>query len=78
MKVNKKLLQQHISNSTGKIVTLKDISNLQTVTNKHHSNNLESVVAMLRRIEGKRYYGSGGVKKGWKVLFKVQFWNLIG
>ena len=29
MKVNKKLLQQHISNKTGKRVTLKDISSIQ-------------------------------------------------
>ena len=33
MKVNKKLLQQHLSITTGKVVTLKDISNIQSEGN---------------------------------------------
>ena len=51
MKVNKKLLQQHISESTGKVVTLKDISNVQTSLNKPEES-IESVVKTLRKIEG--------------------------
>ena len=30
MKVNKKLLQQHLTVTAGKVVTLKEISNIQT------------------------------------------------
>ena len=30
VKVNKKLLQQHLSSTTGKVVTLKDIANIQS------------------------------------------------
>ena len=52
LKVNKKLLQQHLSKKTKKIVTLKDISNIQTQVNKQYSNDLESLVATLRGIEG--------------------------
>ena len=53
MKVNKKLLQQHLSETTGKIVTLKDnITNIQTGLTKPDENNLESVVSTLRKIEG--------------------------
>ena len=51
MKVNKKLLQQHISNKTGKRVTLKDISNIQGKMNAGCS--LDSLVARLRESEGK-------------------------
>lgn len=52
MKVNKKLLQQHLSESTGKVVTLKDITNVQTGLSKPDDSNLESVVNTLRKIEG--------------------------
>ena len=51
MKVNKKLLQQHISNKTGKRVTLKDISNIQGKMNAGCS--LDSLVSRLRESEGK-------------------------
>lgn len=54
MKVNKKLLQQHLSEATGKIITLKDITNIQTGTSKDDDgNNLETLVDRLRRMEGK-------------------------
>ena len=53
MNVNKKLLQQHLSESTGKVVTLKDITNIWTGLSKPDENNLESVVSTLRKIEGK-------------------------
>ena len=52
MKVNKKLLQQHLSGSTGKVVTLKDITNIQTGLSKPDDSNLESVINSLRKIEG--------------------------
>lgn len=52
MKVNKKLLQQHLSETTGRVVTLKDITNIQTGLTKPDENNLESVVSTLRKIEG--------------------------
>ncbi len=53
MKVNKKMLQQHLSVKTGKVVTLKDITNIQTGLHTHaDGNNLEAVVARLRAIDG--------------------------
>ena len=55
MKVNKKLLQQHLSHTSGKVVTLKDITNIQTGFSKPDENNLESVVSTLRKIEGNDY-----------------------
>lgn len=55
MKVNKKLLQQHLSQTTGKVITLKDITNVQTGLNQSHSdgNNLEILVAHLKALEGR-------------------------
>ena len=42
MKVNKKLLQQHLSVTAGMVVTLKDISNIQTgLVSKEDGNNLD-------------------------------------
>ena len=53
MKVIKKLLQQHLSEKTGKVVTLKDISNIQTrLSSQSDGNNLEALVARLRAING--------------------------
>ena len=60
MKVNKKLLQQHLSDTTGKVVTLKDISNVQTSINSHTDrNNIEALVARLQAIKGKLMYELG-------------------
>lgn len=53
MKVNKKLLQQHLSETTGKVVTLKDISNMQTSISRPDES-IEAVVDTLRKIEGKQ------------------------
>ena len=52
MKVNTQLLQQHLSESTGKVITLKDLSNVQTSLNKSDENSLENVISILQRIEG--------------------------
>ena len=53
MKVNKKLLQQHLSEATGKIITLRDITNIQVGSSKNeHGNNLELLVSKLRKVEG--------------------------
>ena len=53
MKVNIKLVQQHLT-STGRVVILKDITNMQTQVNaaKGDGNNLNAVVSRLREIEG--------------------------
>ena len=45
-KVNKKLLQQHLNESSGKVVTLKDISNISTGVKK-------GLVTKLKGIKGK-------------------------
>lgn len=54
LKVNKKLLQQHVSSSTSKVVTLKDISNVQTgLQQKTDRNDLDALVAKLKAVDGK-------------------------
>ena len=53
MKVNKKLLQQHLSSTTGKVVTLKDITNIQSEVNA--GCDLDVLVTRLRESEGTRY-----------------------
>ena len=56
MKVDKKLLQQHLSKKTGKIVTLKDISNVQTsIRESSDRNDLGALTTQLRSIEGKAF-----------------------
>jgi len=53
LKVNKKLLQQHISECTQKVVTLKDISNIQTgLRSKKNRNDISAVVSKLKAMEG--------------------------
>ena len=53
MKVNKKLLQQHMSGKTGRVVTLKDISNIQTaIREKSDKNDLSALTNRLRSIKG--------------------------
>ena len=54
MKVDKKLLQQHLSGKSGKVVTLKDISNVQTsIRESSAKNDIEALTARLRSIKGK-------------------------
>ena len=49
LKVNKKLLRDHVANKTGQIVTLKDIANVQTAVKGCASrNDLQIVVEMLK------------------------------
>ena len=53
MKVSKKLVQQHLSVTVGKVVTLKDISNIQTgLVSKEDENNLDALVKKLRDMSG--------------------------
>lgn len=53
MKVNKKLLQQHLSEATGQIVTLRDITNIGVGSNRNEDgNDLKSLVSRLRKLEG--------------------------
>ena len=49
LKANKKLVQQHLSKSTGKIITLKDLSN---VKGPKQQVNLEEIILRLKSIEG--------------------------
>ena len=56
LKVNKKLLQQNMTESTGKVITLRDISNVPTgKCPKQDRNNLEAIITKLKDIEGKLY-----------------------
>ena len=54
MQANKKLVQQHISKTSGKVVTLKDLSNLraQMEVKSGNSTELEALVEDLTAIEG--------------------------
>ena len=54
LKVNKQLLQQHLCTRTGKVVTLKDITNVQIGLRHSASegNNLEKLVKRLKSIDG--------------------------
>ena len=57
MKVNKQLLQQHLTSTTGKVVTLKDISNIQSEINRANSDcDLDALVTRLRANEGSSTY----------------------
>ena len=54
LKVNKKLLQQKLSAESGKIVTLKDISNIATQMNAGEKcNDLENTINTLQKQYGK-------------------------
>ena len=54
VKANKKILQHKLSQETGKAVTLKDITNLQSsLQNKSTRNNLEASVEKLTDTYGK-------------------------
>ena len=50
LKANKKLLQQHIHNKCGKIVTLKDLHNLAGTTGLRH--NVEELVEEMKQTKG--------------------------
>ena len=52
MRVNNKLLQQHLSQSIGKIITLKDISNIKHSIRGTDGNDLVKVSTYLKAIEG--------------------------
>ena len=53
MRVNKRLLQQHLSVKPRKVVTLKDTSNIQTgLVSKDDGNNLDDLVKKLRDMSG--------------------------
>jgi uncharacterized protein YerC len=52
--VNKKLLQLHIQQVTGKVITLKDLSNVRTQLNDQATkNDLAAVVEQLQQIKGR-------------------------
>ena len=65
VKVNKKLLRHHLSERTGKVVTLRDITNVQAgCREQSDKNNLEALVARLTAIDGK-------VFKYFKHIFEI-------
>lgn len=56
MKANKKLIQQQLSQETGNIILLKDLSNIATAHNKEKSrNDLEQTVKTLMDNYGELY-----------------------
>ena len=56
LKVNKKLLHQHLSEATGKVITLKDITNMQTSSQTTKKSSLEDLATQLKAIDGEVYY----------------------
>lgn len=52
LKVNKKLLQQHVNDATGKVITLKDITNLQTKAKDIAKGNVIATINHLKDIKG--------------------------
>jgi len=56
LKANKKLLQQHLSETTGKVVTLKDITNMQTSSQSTKKRSIEDLVTRLKAIDGEFYF----------------------
>ena len=53
MKVNTKLLQQCLGDATGRVVTLKDVRNMQTgIHAQSDKKNLEALVPQFRQIHG--------------------------
>ncbi|KAG8180949.1 hypothetical protein JTE90_024698 [Oedothorax gibbosus] len=62
--VNKKLLQQKLQRDTGKIVTLKDLSNLAAQDKR--SNDLGEAVTLLQdKYDRKHRFGASGGGGGW-------------
>ena len=56
MKANKKMVQQQLTSETGKIVLLKDLSNIATCTNKGKTinNDITQCVSILTDTYGKK------------------------
>ena len=45
VKANKKLIQQHMMKSTGKVITLKDIQNVNQALKNQEDNNLTTLLS---------------------------------
>ena len=57
LKVNKKLLQQHMMVETGQVVILKDIHNISALSsNSDRNKDLEQAVKALKKAEGNNIY----------------------
>ena len=53
LKANKKLLQNHLQNSLGRVVLLKDLHNIATARSTNELSELEATVKELKEIPGK-------------------------
>ena len=53
LKSSKKLLQIYMHEKTGKVVTLRDVSNIKAKLQSKDGNDLTKVVARLKGMEGK-------------------------
>ena len=55
VKANKKLVQQHIFKSTGKVVSLKDLQNIaDRDKDKMNPVNVNTLVEEMKKVDGKR------------------------
>lgn len=54
LKVNKKLLQSHLTKKTGQVILLKDLHNIASFSKQGASNGIENVVSELNKVPGKQ------------------------
>ena len=56
LKVNKKMLQNHLSKTSGQVVLLKDLHNLGLSSKDSGSSGIEEAVEELKQIPGSDYF----------------------
>ena len=52
LKVNKKLLQNHLTKTSGQVVLLKDLHNIATLSKDNKSSGIEKAVEELKKVPG--------------------------
>ena len=52
LKVNKKLLQSHLTQKSGQVILLKDLHNIASSSKTSKSNGMEKVVEELNKVPG--------------------------
>ena len=81
MKVNKKMLQQHMSTITQKVITLKDLTNIQTsMASRSTGNKLSSVVQQLHNVQGELIECLRNLYltcMNFFAIYKVQLWRYL-
>ena len=55
LKVNKKLLQNHMSKTSGQVVLLKDLHNIAASSKDNKSSRIQEAVEELKKVPGNSY-----------------------